>query len=135
MADGNEINGIPAAVTRVPEIRLAAPVAAVPVAAAPSPVQTALPNGFAESFARVPELKAEDFTPDELREVASAFGEVVSLVNRELRISVDESTGRVVTQILDSDTNEVVRQLPPEALLDVARRVADLVGLLINEES
>ena len=134
MANGSNINGIAAASTRAAEIQIV-PREALRVAQADPKPADEQGRGFAESFARAPELEATDFTPDELREVASAFGEVVSLVNRDLRISIDETTGRVVTQILDGDTNEVVRQLPPEALLDVARRVADLVGLLINEES
>lgn len=80
------------------------------------------------------DLQLEDFEPAELREVAAAFGDVVSVLNRDLRVQIDEATGRIVTQIVDGRTNEVLRQLPPEALLSVARRVADLVGLIIDEE-
>jgi len=126
MPDGNLITDpVPIAV-RPAEVRTPGPVpverGSVPLAAVP---------GRAPS----PALRVEDFTAGELREVATAFSDVVSVVNRDLRILIDESTGRVVTQIVDSETNEVVRQLPPEALLDVARRVADLVGLLLDEES
>jgi pantoate kinase len=126
MPDGNTISDIPAAaVTRLTEIR-------GPAEARPERIPALLrPN---PGTGPTPTLRAEDFSPSELREVATAFADVVGLVNRDLRIQIDESTGRVVTQIVDGETNEIVRQLPPEALLDVARRVADLVGLLLDEE-
>jgi flagellar protein FlaG len=114
---------------------VAARTAEIQVPALPSATRTPAQLRPSNAAGPTPELRVEDFTAGELREVATAFGDVVSLVNRDLRISVDESTGRIVTQIVDSETKEVVRQLPPEALLDVARRVADLVGLLLDEES
>lgn len=127
MPDGNLIADVTSVAVRTAETRTPTPQPLVNDGVA---TQTRLAQGTP----RTPELTLDEFSEDQLRDVASAFGDVVSLVNRDLRIIIDESTGRIVTQIVDGDTNEVVRQLPPEALLDVARRVADLVGLLVDEE-
>lgn len=127
MSNGNLISDAAAVAVRNAEVR--------PLAGAPQESGRISPQlALAAGGLRTPELQLSDFSADQLRDVATAFGDVVSLVNRDLRILVDESTGRIVTQIVDGETNEVVRQLPPEALLDVARRVADLVGLLLDEE-
>ncbi len=42
-------------------------------------------------------------------------------VQREIRFSEDESSGRRIVTVLDRDTGEVVRQLPSEVALRLAR--------------
>lgn len=49
------------------------------------------------------------------------------------RLRVDEESNRIVAQILD-ENDEVVRQIPPEALLDLSTRFNRLEGLLFNRE-
>ena len=50
------------------------------------------------------------------------------------RLRVDKESNRIVAQILD-ENNEVVRQIPPEALLEISSRFNRLEGLLFNRES
>lgn len=50
------------------------------------------------------------------------------------RLRVDEASNQIVAQILD-ENNEVVRQIPPEALLELSERFNRLEGLLFNRKS
>lgn len=50
------------------------------------------------------------------------------------RLHIDEESNRVVAQVLD-ENNEVIRQIPPEALLELSTRLNKLEGLLFNRES
>ncbi|MCW5976487.1 MAG: flagellar protein FlaG [Bryobacteraceae bacterium] len=52
---------------------------------------------------------------------AGTFGETLQLV-----LLVDQGTGRVVAQIVDRITGELVRQIPSECILRIARRLAAL---------
>jgi flagellar protein FlaG len=38
----------------------------------------------------------------------------------------------VVAKVVDSETGEVVREVPPEELLELARRVTALVGAMFD---
>jgi flagellar protein FlaG len=49
---------------------------------------------------------------------------------RNLKFKIDKDTGRTVVQIIDSATDEVLRQIPPQELLDIAKRLGDAEGLL-----
>jgi uncharacterized FlaG/YvyC family protein len=44
---------------------------------------------------------------------------------RELNFSIDEQTGRTVVKVIDNNTKEVIRQIPAEEVLALARRVAE----------
>jgi flagellar protein FlaG len=45
-------------------------------------------------------------------------------VRRELDIRVDDDTGVTVIKVMDTETHEVIRQIPPEELLELARHLA-----------
>ncbi|MGB9701272.1 MAG: flagellar protein FlaG [Candidatus Kapaibacteriota bacterium] len=48
--------------------------------------------------------------------------------NVSLEFKVDDSTKKMVLQIIDSNTKEVIQQVPPEIALKIARFVADQLG-------
>jgi len=48
-------------------------------------------------------------------------------------VSVDNDTGMVVVRITDSDTGELVKQVPPQQVLDVSMSVEKIIGLLVND--
>lgn len=50
------------------------------------------------------------------------------------RIRVDESTERIVVQILNEE-NEVIKQLPPEDLLEALRQFREITGVLFDTDA
>ena len=50
------------------------------------------------------------------------------------RIRLDESTDRVIVQILNAD-NEVIKQLPPEDLLRALERFREITGLIFDRQA
>jgi len=47
---------------------------------------------------------------------------------------VDEETGRSVVRVLNKETGEVIRQVPPEELLTLVARMRQLSGLIFSQE-
>jgi len=45
-----------------------------------------------------------------------------------------EKTNRVTIKIIDKDTREVIRELPPEKTLDMIAKVWELAGILVDEK-
>lgn len=50
-----------------------------------------------------------------------------------LQFRVDEESGEKIIQIFDSETGEMVRQIPPEELLRIMKTLRDLRGLLLSK--
>jgi flagellar protein FlaG len=42
---------------------------------------------------------------------------------RSLQFSQDEESGRIVVKVINKETNEVVRQFPPDELLSLSRAI------------
>jgi uncharacterized FlaG/YvyC family protein len=55
--------------------------------------------------------------------------------NIALQFAVDSATGERVVKILDKQTGEVIRQVPPEVLLNVMQSLRALKGLLLSTKS
>jgi len=53
--------------------------------------------------------------------------------NTTLSFSVDDKTGKTVIRILDSDTDKVIREIPPIELLRLAAKLTEVIGRLVDE--
>ena len=58
-----------------------------------------------------------------------------SRVQTNLRFRVDEEARRIVVSVVDSDTGETIMQIPDEAALNVARRLAATGSGLLDQEA
>lgn len=60
---------------------------------------------------------------------------VFELAATTVTFDVDDATGRSVVRVLNKETGDVIRQLPPEELLNLVARMRQLSGLIFNEEA
>lgn len=51
----------------------------------------------------------------------------------QLQFHVDDATGRVVAEVVDRETGEIVRQVPPEHVLRIAMYVKMLLGQQVDQ--
>ncbi len=78
--------------------------------------------------------KDQPLTSQELEAVVIHLNDFLQNIQRELQFSVDEESGRNVVKVIDSLSDKVIRQIPSEDMLAVARRFQrDDSGLLANE--
>jgi flagellar protein FlaG len=71
----------------------------------------------------------------QLERTVADLNEAAQSHRRSLRFSVDEDSGRTVIRVVDPETDEVVRQIPPEEVLNVARRMGDSAGALLRAKA
>lgn len=59
-------------------------------------------------------------------EAVSHINNYVQNISRKLEFSVDDKTDRVVVKVLDSETEEIIREIPSKEALALARFVSEL---------
>lgn len=52
-----------------------------------------------------------------------------------LQFSVDKDLGRVVVKIMDSETKEVIKQIPSEDVLALTKALGKVAGLIVKQEA
>lgn len=54
--------------------------------------------------------------------------------NSEVQFGIHEATNRVTIKIIDKETKEVIKELPPEKTLDMIAKAWEMAGLLVDEK-
>ena len=57
-----------------------------------------------------------------------------NLNHSEAVFGIHEATNRVTIKIVDKNTKEVIKELPPEKTLDMISKVWEIAGLLVDEK-
>lgn len=75
----------------------------------------------------------------DLQQAVTRMNDFVQNLQRDLRFEVDDDLGRTVISVVDSETKEVIRQIPPETVIERARRLQAqedaAEGLLLREQA
>jgi flagellar protein FlaG len=74
--------------------------------------------------------------PVEVHKIESVTRQIDSFlrsINRSLQFRLDESTGRMVVSILDSETGEVIRQVPGDEALRIAQDIETRLSGMLDE--
>ncbi|MCH8127315.1 flagellar protein FlaG [candidate division KSB1 bacterium] len=63
------------------------------------------------------------------------LNQVVDLFNHELRFEIDDRLGKVIVKIIDKETGETIRQIPPEDMLNIMARIDEVLGMMFDERA
>ena len=54
--------------------------------------------------------------------------------NVSLQFSMHEATGRTMVNVTDQETGKLIRQIPPEQVLDLAAKIDEMIGILFDKK-
>jgi flagellar protein FlaG len=63
--------------------------------------------------------------PVTIEKAVATIQEYVQSLQRDLHFTVDEDLERTVIKVVDGDSGELIRQIPEEAFLELARKLSD----------
>lgn len=123
----------PAGDTRAPEAR---------PAVAPNQRQEFTQSGKTLPAKSVAEPRDADRAEQvrEIQEASKTIASFVQNVTRELRFSVDADLGRTVVTVVDQNTDQVIRQIPGDEALAMAKYISEqslpgVQGVLVTEKA
>lgn len=71
----------------------------------------------------------------DVKKAVEKLNQTVTSFNRSLQFSVDEDTKMNIVKLVDVDSKEVIRQIPSEEVLSIAKAIDKLQGMLIEEKA
>ena len=79
----------------------------------------------------------KDVAPDKIKAAVDDLNKTVKqaspLHHTQLSFKYHEDTNRISITVTDSDTDEVIREIPPEKTLDMLAKAWEMAGLLVDE--
>lgn len=111
-----------------------------PQAPKPAPVQEKVPAVASESTGRQPEVRQQEQVlaarqearaasreaqEAKLKEAVTRLNDYVQSVQRDLKFDLDDSSGQAIIKVVDRSTGSLIRQIPDEVALKMARKLQD----------
>lgn len=79
----------------------------------------------------------KEVAPDKIKAAVDDLNKTVKqaspLHHTQLSFKYHEDTNRISITVTDSDTDEVIREIPPEKTLDMLAKAWEMAGLLVDE--
>ena len=102
----------------------------------PKPTPAKAPNASAESS--VEKQREEKKAAAKKSEVSQEFldtleKDIEMIHNVGLEFSVHRSTGRTVIKVINKDTGRLIREVPPERVLNLAAKLDEMMGILFDK--
>lgn len=84
------------------------------------------------------ELFGKNVTPEQAKAAVDDLNKQVKqaspMRHTQLSFKYHEDTNRISITVTDSDTDEVIREIPPEKMLDMLAKAWEMAGLLVDEK-
>lgn len=71
---------------------------------------------------------------EQVKEAAEKINEFIETMTHDLSFSVDKDTNRTVVKVLERESGDVIRQIPADEVLKIAKVLDELKGLIIREK-
>lgn len=72
---------------------------------------------------------------EQLQDVVKAANDFIKPYNDSVQFSIDKDTGETVVKVIDKNTQEIIKQMPSEDMLAMAKALDQLKGLLVKQKA
>ena len=72
---------------------------------------------------------------DQVKQAIQDINKSFQSLSRGLEFTIDEDSQRTIVKVIDQQTKEVIRQLPSQETLEIAKALDQVIGKLIREKA
>ena len=77
-------------------------------------------------------IKEKEVTPGKVKSAVDDLNKQIR--NTRCSFKYHEETNRISITVIDKDTDEVIKEIPPEKTLDMIAKAWELAGLMVDEK-
>tara|TARA_R110002033_G_scaffold166514_1_gene205194 strand:+ start:435 stop:827 length:393 start_codon:yes stop_codon:yes gene_type:complete len=78
--------------------------------------------------------QASKVDAEELNQAVNDIAASMNVMQKGLAFNIDEESGIQVVKVIDVKTGDLIRQIPNEEALDIAKKLNEVTGLLMKTE-
>ena len=82
-----------------------------------------------------PAQSTQPISQEQLKAAVNSVREYIQPLNNNLEFSVIADTKQVVVKVVDSVTKEVIRQIPSEEMIALAKALDSIKGLFVKQQA
>jgi len=74
------------------------------------------------------------YREDEIIDAIESANKKFVAYDRKFEFSIHEKTKQIMVKVIDANTDEVVREIPPEKILDLVASIWEISGIIVDEK-
>lgn len=82
----------------------------------------------------IPSNYQKKYTQEELESAIGTVNKAINPYDRRLEFSIHEATKLISVKVIDTNTDDVIREIPPEKILDMVARLWELAGIIVDKK-
>ena len=97
------------------------------------PLKTASPVTTAQAVTATEQAQQPSASKEQINKAVQEINKTIQATSQNLEFSVDHDSSMVVVKLIDQQTKQVLRQIPTQEVLEIAKSLDKLQGLLIKQ--
>jgi flagellar protein FlaG len=79
-------------------------------------------------------IEKKEYTKEDLQDAVDTTNRLLfEQQSTHFKFEVHDRTGRVMVNLVDTKTDEIIKEMPPEKILDLVANIWELVGIIVDE--
>ncbi|MCR2044770.1 flagellar protein FlaG [Anaerosalibacter massiliensis] len=74
------------------------------------------------------------YTQEEIIDAIESANEKFIIYDRRFEFSIHDQTKQIMVKVIDVNTNEIIREIPPEKILDLVAAIWEITGIVVDEK-
>lgn len=77
----------------------------------------------------------KNLTEEEMDSLTKKMTKLMELINSDIHFKLHEETDRMMVQVVDTRDGTVLKEFPPQELLDTLGKIKEYVGILLDKKA
>lgn len=91
-----------------------------------------IPRPIVERKDELPSAR-EEIPREEVERATDKLNRLMGLINKRVRFDLHEDSDQIMVRVIDQDTEDVLKEMPPKRVLELLNSLTDIAGLLVDQ--
>lgn len=80
------------------------------------------------------DVHQKQLKPEQISNIVKTINNNIQSLNQNVNFSYDESIKSLVVNVVDSKTGKVIRQIPPKDIVNLQKKMSEVIGLIFDNK-
>jgi flagellar protein FlaG len=71
--------------------------------------------------------------PEDVQGEIEKLNRMVKVYNNKINFDIDSKTNQVVVKVVNGETDKIIRQVPPDEIINLSQRMDELRGMIFDD--
>lgn len=92
-----------------------------------------IPRPIVERKDELPSAR-EEIPREDVERATDKLNRLMGLIDKRIRFDLNGESDQIMVRVIDQDTDDVLKEMPPKRVLELLHSLTDVAGLLVDQK-